>query len=317
MKKDDAVLSEKQAADQMAAVGVIGNVFLAVFKFIAGTLGHSAAMLSDAVHTLSDVLATGIAYIGVSISRKEADHEHPYGHERFECVASILLSVILFATGIGIGCNCIHTIADKSYQEQAVPSMLAAAAAVVSIAVKECMFWYTMYYANQLKSGAFKADAWHHRSDALSSIGALFGIIGARHGFPILDQIASIIICMIILFVAIGIFKDAIEKMLDTSCDENFENELKDFVIHFSESIGQAIGIDLIKTRKFGEKIYAEMEINIDGNLLLKEAHDIAENLHDAIERKYPDIKHVMIHVNPAGYHYDLPPLPHEKRKIQ
>ena len=309
MGKDDKDLQEKQkkqATLKMAVVGVLGNVFLAVFKLIAGIAGHSTAMLSDSVHTLSDVFATLIAFIGVSISKKKADREHPYGHERIECVASLLLSFILFATGAGIGVKCIRAIADGSYRQFSLPGMLAVIAAVVSIAVKEAMFWYTMFYAKKLKSGAFKADAWHHRSDALSSIGALIGIIGARHGFPVFDQIAGIIICVMIIIVAVGIFRDGVDKMLDTSCDEGFESQLREYVMKFSEEIGQKTGIDYIRTRKFGERIYVELEINLDGDMRLRDSHAVAEKLHDRIEEDFPDIKHVMIHVNPAGYQYDV-----------
>ena len=298
---------EKQATARLAVVGVSGNVFLAVFKLAAGLLGHSAAMISDSVHTLSDVFATVIAFIGVSISRKQADEKHPYGHERMECVASWVLATILIITGAGIGYRCIRAIADGSYKQMQTPGLLPVIAAAVSILVKEAMFWYTMYYARKLRSSAFKADAWHHCSDALSSVGALVGIIGARHGFPVLDQIAGIIICVMILGVAVGIFRDAVEKMLDTACDPKFEEELKDFVRDFSESEHCKIGLDLLRTRKFGEKIYVEMEINADGNMPLIQAHEIAEKLHEGIEKKFEDVKHIMIHVNPAGYYYDVP----------
>ena len=277
----------------MALAGILGNVFLAVFKLFAGIIGHSTAMLSDSVHTLSDIFATVIALIGVTVSKRQADKEHPYGHERLECLASLLLAFLLFA-------NCIRAIATGSYLDKELPGMLPVIAAIVSIGVKEAMFWYTMHYAKQLRSSAFRADAWHHRSDALSSIGALVGVIGARNGYPILDQVAGLIICVMILGVAIGIFKDAAEKMLDTSCDETFETSLRELVYAFSEKAGIAVGIDDLKTRKFGEKIYVEMEISLDRNMRLQEAHDIAERLHDDIEQEYADVKHVMIHVNPA-----------------
>ncbi len=287
---------------RLAAVGIFGNIFLAIFKTFAGIFGHSAAMISDAVHTLSDVFATLIAFIGVMLSQKGADKEHPYGHERLECVASILLAIILFATGAGIGLGCAKNIISGSYKNAAAPTTVAIVAAVVSILVKEGMFWITYIYAKKLKSGAFVADAWHHRSDALSSVGALIGIIAARHGYPVLDQFAGIVICIVILFVAIGIFRDAVGKMLDASCDESFENGLKEFVLQKALQNGDEIGMDLLRTRKFGEKIYVEMEISADGNMPLRQSHAIAEKLHDAIEEEYPDIKHVMIHVNPAGY---------------
>ena len=298
---------ENKAIAKMAGVGVVGNVFLAIFKIIAGTIGHSAAMVSDAVHTLSDIFATVVAFIGVTLSRKEADKKHPYGHERMECVASLILATILTLTGLSIGVNCIRAIADGSYMEMEEPGLIAVIAAIVSIAVKEAMFWYTMFYAKKFKSSAFKADAWHHRSDAISSIGALIGIIGARSGYPIMDQLAGIVICLMILWVAYGIFRDALGKMLDTSCDDVFENGLKDFVIARARQDNHAVGIDLVRTRKFGEKIYVELEINADGDMTLIDAHDIADTLHDAIEEEYPDVKHVMIHMNPAGYEYHTP----------
>lgn len=293
----------KRATAKMAGVGIVGNVFLAVFKLAAGILGHSAAMLSDSMHTVSDVFATLIAYIGVTISKKQADKKHPYGHERLECMASLLLAVILFVTGTGIGWSCAKSIADGSYKEMALPGIMPVIAAAVSIIVKEAMFWYTMYYAKKLRSSAFKADAWHHRTDALSSVGALIGIIGARHGFPVLDQIAGIIICVMILGVAISIFRDAAEKLLDTSCDEQYETELRDFIERVSAEKNYDIGIDSLLTRKFGEKIYTELEISVNGSMSLNDAHDIAESLHNSIEKEYPDIKHVMIHVNPTGSH--------------
>lgn len=292
---------------RMAMVGILGNIFLAAFKLCAGIAGHSAAMLSDSLHTLSDVFATLIAFFGVTLSKKEADREHPYGHERMECVASLILSVILFATGSGIGWKCLCAILDGSYKEMDTPGLLPVAAAIVSILVKEGMFWYTMYYAKKLKSGAFKADAWHHRSDALSSIGALAGIVGARHGFPVFDQIAGIVICIMILGVAVSIFRDAVEKMLDTSCDEEFEKGLEKYVHTFAGENGEDMGVDFLRTRKFGERIYVEMEISLKGDMSLIEAHDIAEKLHDGLEKDFPDIKHVMIHVNPAGHQHNKP----------
>ena len=280
----------------------MGNVFLAVFKLIAGIAGHSTAMLSDSIHTLSDVIATFIAYIGVVLSRKKADDKHPYGHERLECVASLILSFILFATGVEIGKKCITAIADGSYKQLAIPGMLAVIAALVSIITKEAMFWYTMRYAKLLKSSAFKADAWHHRSDALSSIGALIGIVGARHGFPVLDQVAGILICLMIMWVAIEIFRGAVDKMLDTSADREVETRIKDLVYNFSRDENLGVGVDLLRTRTFGERVYVEMEINADGNLTLQQSHDIAERVHDEIENEFPEVKHVMIHVNPTGY---------------
>ena len=253
-------------------------------------------MVSDAVHSLSDVFATFIAFLGVRLSMKKADKEHPYGHERLECVASLILGAILFFTGCGIGVSGIEKIAAGNYDQLAVPGTLALIAALVSIISKEAMFWYTRYYAKILNSDAFMADAWHHRSDAFSSVGSLIGIGGAMLGFPVLDPIASVVICLCILKVAFDIFKDALNKMLDTSCDEDFENELARYI----SSQEGVLHLDMLQTRNFGSKIYIDTEIAVDGNITLTAAHEIAEQVHAGVEKHFENIKHIMIHVNPA-----------------
>ena len=214
-------MSEEKIVKKLSGIGIFGNVLLAAFKLFAGIFGNSGAMISDAVHSLSDVFATLIAYVGVLLSKQPEDDEHPYGHERLECVASLILGIILAVTGLGIGYTGIHKIIVPTELE--IPTFLPLVAAVVSIAVKEGMFWYTMYYAKKLDSSAFKADAWHHRSDAISSVGSFIGIGLAKIGFPIMDPIASVIICLCILKVAFDIIKDSFVKMLDTSCSKEFE----------------------------------------------------------------------------------------------
>ena len=159
------------------------------------------------------------------------------------------------------------------------------------------MFWYTMHYAKKLDSPAFKADAWHHRSDALSSVGSFIGIGLAKLGFPIMDQIASLIICLFILKVAYDILKEALSKMLDTSCDTAFEEDLKNFIL----SQPGVKNIDLLHTRQFGNRIYIDLEIAVDRNISLLDAHAIAEDVHSNVEQHYENVKHIMIHVNPES----------------
>ncbi len=178
---------QARTAMRVSAVSIAANVLLSAVKLAAGLLAHSGAMVSDAVHSASDVFSTLVVMAGVKLSAKESDREHPYGHERMECVAAILLSVILLATGLFIGYNGLRKIIGADAAALETPGALALAAALLSIAVKEAMFWYTRHYARQIDSGALMADAWHHRSDALSSVGALLGIGGARLGFPVLD----------------------------------------------------------------------------------------------------------------------------------
>ena len=298
--ENQTVIDEKTASRimwQASTVGIVGNILLSAFKLLAGIVGRSGAMVSDAVHSLSDVFATLIALIGVKLAGRGADKDHPYGHERCECVASLILGVILCATGIGIGYTGIKNIFFSDGNTIAIPGKIALIAAVVSIVVKEAMFWYTRWCARRINSSAFMADAWHHRSDALSSVGALIGIAGARMGFPILDPVASIVICLFILKVAIDIFRDAIGKMTDTACSEEFEAAVRGCI---REEDG-VLGIDLLQTRKFGEKVYVDVEIAVDGAQSLYEAHNIAESVHHRIEESFPSVKHVMVHVNPAG----------------
>lgn len=175
---------EQKTAMKISMVSIVGNILLSLFKALAGIVANSGAMISDAIHSASDVFSTIVVIIGIRLSGKESDKEHPYGHERMECVAAILLATILAATGLFIGWSAVEKITVQDDSALAVPGILALVAAVVSIAVKEAMFWYTRAGAKKIDSGALMADAWHHRSDALSSIGALVGIAGARNGLP-------------------------------------------------------------------------------------------------------------------------------------
>ncbi|MBR3508380.1 MAG: cation transporter [Lachnospiraceae bacterium] len=287
-------MEEKKILKRLSRIGILGNVLLAAFKLFSGILGKSGAMISDAVHSLSDVFATLIAYVGVRLSQQKEDAEHPYGHERLECVASLILGLILAGTGIGIGYAGVHKLLFEQ-QTIEIPTALPLIAAVVSIVVKEGMFWYTYIYAKKLDSAAFKADAWHHRSDAISSVGSFIGIGMAKLGFPFMDPIASVIICIFILKVAYDISRDALNKMLDTSCDNALEQNIKDFV----EGQPGVKHIDLLRTRQFGNKLYVDLEIAVQRDISLVDAHEIAENVHDAVENNFPNVKHVMIHVNP------------------
>lgn len=290
------VQNYENIALRVSKVSIVANFVLTIFKLLAGVVAHSGAMVSDAIHSASDVFSTIVVIIGVRISSKASDRDHPYGHERLECVAAIVLATILAVTGLGIGYTAVSKIAGGNYAEFAVPGILALIAAVVSILVKESMYQYTRVYAKRIDSGALMADAWHHRSDALSSIGALIGIAGARIGFPILDPIASLVICIFIEKAAYNIFMDAVDKMVDKACDDEMEAMLRECVL----SQEGVLGIDLLRTRVFANKIYVDIEIRVDGDKKLRESHGIAEHVHDAIEQTFPKVKHIMVHVNPA-----------------
>ena len=252
-------------------------------------------MISDAVHSASDVLSSIIVIIGIKIAAKESDKKHPYGHERFECVAAIVLAIILLISTLFIGHTAIEQLGTDPLRPTEVPGILALVAAIVSIIGKEAMYWFTRFYAKKLNSGALMADAWHHRSDALSSIGALIGIAGARMGFPALDTVASLVICVFILKAAYDIFKDAIEKMVDRACSEEMEYDIRQVTLQ-----QQGVqGIKRIHSRVFGSKIYMEIEIYADGNLTLRQSHKIAKQVHDALEAQFDSLKHITVCVLP------------------
>jgi len=287
--------NEKQAY-HVSLITIIGNIILSAFKLFAGIFANSAAMVSDAVHSASDVFSTFIVIIGIKISAKESDKEHPYGHERYECAVAIILAVILAATGIGIGYSGVSSIITGNYAHMAVPGILALIAAVISIISKEVMYWYTRAAAKHINSGALMADAWHHRSDAMSSIGSLLGILGARLGFPLFDSIACLIICIFILKAALSIFIDSIKKMTDTACDDSLIESIHETILRQDG----VICIDCLRTRLFGNKVYIDVDISTNGNVTLYEGHAVAEKVHDEIETLYPEVKHCMVHMNPC-----------------
>ncbi len=285
--------NNEKIAIKVSVISIILNCLLTLIKFISGVISKSSAMISDSVHSLSDVLSTFVVIIGVKISNKKADSDHPYGHERIECVSAIILSGMLFVIGALIGINGIKNVTNSS--NLVMPGVLALIASIISIISKEAMYQYTIRVSKKINSAALKADAWHHRSDALSSIGSFIGILGSRLGFKIFDPLASVIISLCIIKVSIDIFKDAIDKMVDKSCDK----EVIDKVISVIEKNESVKNIDDIKTRQFGNKAYVDVEISVDENLLLKDAHKVAEEIHNSVENEINIVKHCMVHVNP------------------
>ncbi len=280
---------------KVSIITVVINFLLFLMKIIIGFICYSNALISDAVHSLSDVITTFAVIFGLIIAMKDADKNHPYGHEKIEPIFGIILAFFLFITGIGIGFVGIKSILNKD--TIVIPGALALVAAIISIIVKEGMYHYTMYTAKKIKSTSMEADAWHHRSDALSSIGSFFGILGARLGFPILDPICSVIIALVIVKTAIDIFLSGVTELVDTSCDEETLKDIKKTIM----KCGQNIIINDIKTRKFGSRIYIDLEIAVDGNLTVKESSLMSDKIHDKVEEQFADVKHCNIHIVPKN----------------
>lgn len=289
--------SNEQIAMRTGRNSIIVNVMLSAFKLFAGIFGQSAAMVSDAVHSITDLIGTVIALIGIKIASKKADKEHPYGHERFESVATLALAILIGMVGIGIGWSGIQTIIAGDFDELSIPGILALIAAVVSIGVKEAVYWYVRSAAKKIDSDALMADAWHSRVDGISSAGSFIGILGARMGFPVLDAVVAVIICAFILKTAISIALEAIGKMTDKSCDDETVDKIREIILS-QESVD---GIDVLKTRIFGNRIYVDVEIAVDSSLSFVEAHNVSHSVHDAVEKEFPKVKHCKVHANPTG----------------
>lgn len=301
---------EERIAMIVSVNSIIGNLLLSLGKLAAGFIAQSAAMISDGIHSASDVFGTLIVMAGVKLSNKASDKEHQYGHERMECVAAIILSVILTLIAIAIGYSGIEKILGAGEGQLVVPGALALWAAVISIVVKEAMFWYTRNAAKKINSGALMAEAWHHRSDALSSVGSFIGILGARMGYPLLDPIASLVICLMILYAAYEVFTDAMDKMVDRSADAATDEAMHALLLR----VPGVEHVDSLHSRIFGNRMYVDVEISVSDNLSLLEAHRIAETVHAALEANFPLVKHCMVHVNPVGEaaHDVCPMLPPE-----
>lgn len=288
-------IKNTSVAIRISVITIILNLLLSALKFTAGIVSHSSAMISDAINSTSDIFFTSIVIIGVKLSGRASDKDHPYGHERMECVAAIILSVILFIVGIGVGYDGMLKIFSQSPGGLEAPGFFALVAAVISIAVKAVMSFYTSTVAKRINSSALLADAMNHKSDILSSIGGFIGIMGARLGLPIMDPIASVVICLFIIKAAVDVFRDAVSKITDKACDDEVVEAIKELVLRQKG----VLGIDQLKTRLFGSRIYVDVDIRVNRDTSLENAHRIAQVTHDAIELSFPLVKHCMVHVNP------------------
>jgi len=279
-------------AKRISIVSILWNIILSVIKVAAGIVGHSSAMIADGVHSISDVATTVLAYLGVKMAAKSADEDHPYGHEKIEPVMGKMLAIVLFLTAAGIMYGGANAIMSGQVET---PKGIAIYAAIASIIVKEWMFRYTIKGANQINSGALKADAWHHRTDALSSVGSLVGIGGAMLGYPLLDPIAGVAIGILVMKVAVDIYMQSVKELIDTAADKETVDALRKCII----SIEGVRAVDDLKTRMHASRYYVDVEISVDGHMTLHDAHLIAEHVHHVIESDFDNVKHCMVHVNP------------------
>lgn len=286
---------------KVTLVGGAVNVVLLVFKFVAGILGHSAAMVADAVHSLSDFVTDVIVLVFVRISGKPKDKSHDYGHGKYETLAMTIIGVALLAAAIGIIYGGAVKIADwLGGQQLEAPGMLALWAALLSIVLKEAVYRYSMVKARQLNSQAVEANAWHHRSDALSSVGTAIGIGGAiflGQRWTVLDPVASVIVGAFIVKVAVELLRRGIGDLLEQSLPDEIESE----ILQLATTVEGIAEPHDLRTRRIGNHYAIELHILVDGDIPLREAHDRASEVEELLKSHYGEDTHVVVHVEPTG----------------
>lgn len=282
--------------------GSLVNFLLLLFKFVAGFVGNSAAMIADAVHSLSDFITDIIVILFVRVSSMPKDENHHYGHGKYETLATAIIGVVLFTVGVGILVNAVETIIDFFHgKELAAPNIWALAAAAVSIVFKEALYQYTVYKGKNLNSNAVMANAWHHRSDALSSIGTLLGISGAMflgEKWRVLDPIAAFLVSIFILKVAIELTKASLEELLEKSLPKKTQEKILNIIHSFPEVKSP----HNLRTRHIGSNIAIEFHIRMDGNLSLNEVHEITKRMENALKAEFGPLTHIGIHMEPINH---------------
>lgn len=294
-------LTEREKAIyQVTWAGSFVNFLLVVFKFIAGILGHSAAMIADAVHSLSDFATDIVVLIFTRISNKPQDKNHDYGHGKYETLATAIIGIVLFAVGAGIcwnGLRAIQTVWQGG--RLPVPGMLAFAGAIISIVSKELIYRYTIHVGRKINSSTVIANAWHHRSDAFSSIGTAMGIGGAialGESWSVLDPMAAVIVSFFIMKVSVQLLKPCVDELTEKSLPDEIEKE----ICLIAENTPGVSAIHNLRTRRIGNHYAIEMHVRMDGHLTLYEAHAKASVIENKLKEKYGNETHVGIHVEPV-----------------
>lgn len=281
-------------------VGFFANLVLSIAKLLAGIFGRSGAMIADAVHSISDFATDVVVLAFVKVSAKPKDEGHDYGHGKYETLATVIIGLALFAVGVGILINSIELI--RQVVDGVVidrPGLIALVAAAVSIVVKEALYWYTILAARRVNSPAMEANAWHHRSDAFSSIGTLIGIGGAYflgEQWRVLDPIAAVIVSLFIGKVAYNLVKNGLEELLERSLPK----ELEDEIIGIIMSDSCLSDLHNLKTRRLGAHFAIELHVRVDGAMSVNDSHKLTQSIEKRLKEKYGDGTQVIIHIEPV-----------------
>lgn len=293
-------MSRERDIYKVTLVGSAGNVALLAFKFAAGVLGHSSAMIADAIHSLSDFITDVVLLAFVHMSAKPQDEDHDYGHGKYETFATLIIGLAIMAAATGIIISGVDKLVDwVGGRQLAAPGWLALAAALLSIVVKEVMYRYTVRRGKTLDSPALVANAWHHRSDALSSIGAAVGIGGAillGNRWTVLDPLASVVVGLMLLKVAIGLLRSSVGELTEHSLSSEVEKEIEDIICSYPDVSDP----HNLRTRRIGNRIAIEMHLRLPGKITLEEAHNHASGIEAALRREFGANTHIMLHLEPV-----------------
>ena len=293
-------MSRERDIYKVTLVGSAGNVALLAFKFAAGVLGHSSAMIADAIHSLSDFITDVVLLAFVHMSAKPQDEDHDYGHGKYETFATLIIGLAIMAAATGIIISGVDKLVDwVGGRQLAAPGWLALAAALLSIVVKEVMYRYTVRRGKTLDSPALVANAWHHRSDALSSIGAAVGIGGAillGNRWTVLDPLASVVVGLMLLKVAIGLLRSSVGELTEHSLSSEVEKEIEDIICSYPDVSDP----HNLRTRRIGNRFAIEVHVRMDGNTTLTAAHNRATAIEQRIRERFGKQTHISIHMEPV-----------------
>lgn len=295
-------MAEKREKEiyRVTLAGSVVNLLLLAFKFVAGFVGHSSAMIADAVHSLSDFITDVIVIIFVRIAGKPVDEDHEYGHGKYETLASVIVGIMLAVVGVGLAVNGVEkTIAFFKGGPLESPGMIALVAALLSILAKEVLYQYTVIRGRKLNSPALVANAWHHRSDAMTSIATLIGIGGAMllgQRWNVLDPLAAVVVSVFILKAAFSLMKPGVDELLEKSLPDKDKNEIAAIMT----ATPGVVAFHRLRTRRIGSKVAIDAHVKMDGSLSLRQAHDIASEIERSLKQRFGPDTYIGIHMEPA-----------------
>ena len=283
----------KKAMDKTTWWGVFVNLILAIAKLIIGVIGHSTALVADGLHSLSDLISDGLVLIATHHSNIDADEDHPYGHARYETLATIALGVMLIAVAVGVAIDAVSHLLDPA--EILIPSTLALWVAGVSVISKEILYQYTALVGRQVKSKLLLANAWHHRSDAISSIVVFVGIAGAIWGWPILDSVAALAVAVMIAKIGWDLSHSSVQELVDTALEPEILQQIREQI----KQVNGVLELHMLRTRRMGHNALVEVHLLVDSQISVSEGHQISEAVENALINNFDEINDVTVHIDP------------------